>query len=506
MNHFAKDFLLKTLPASPCFLIWAVFVALLICCTLSVRAQPASPSATEHSSEKEEWNPYSDQFHGILRNLLKNYWREPPKLPIKPGDSPPYLPLRWPLSTRERDGVWVGDGNDANDTTAFGPHILYRLGRDWKMPELIKKADVTVTYSMDQAMLVIGAIFENKSLLQIFTSITAAIGNPRQAQHLYNRISSGAEDPRTVFYTAAAVPAFIDALSFYQSKEYDRMSFQLVVQAAILAGDLMKGVKNPVSRYYSRTTILAGLLMSNYKLAEYHRKKGAVDICLSMITSANKRFTYAYTGDIYKGQSFWKSGKDQRFSDLLKPDEGYFADPDPANWQSRRFRMYYNADMLLALSLGYKLNRELGLTKDAERILEKIQCIYNFLERNVRDKKFGGYYFEWSKEGRPSKRFPLHCKLTYGNAMLGWSMMIMHQATGDDKYKQRAERIIRFLMDKMYIKDSHGEPFICYMWDPHRGASRYNFCSGCNFIVLNLLYEYNSHIPPLRKGIRDKKG
>jgi hypothetical protein len=61
---------------------------------------------------------YKDEFETILNNLLNNFWQD--------------------------NGDWLGDM--MGDATTFAPPLLYMLGKDSNLEELIIKATKTVEY------------------------------------------------------------------------------------------------------------------------------------------------------------------------------------------------------------------------------------------------------------------------------------------------------------------------------------------------------------------------
>lgn len=180
--------------------------------------------------------------------------------------------------------------------------------------------------------------------------------------------------------------------------------------------------------------------------------------------------------ELTRDESFRQRGLDLIAAaghDCWNEKEGLYAYDTLADWPQ--------ATMLIALAKACRITGDTAY-------LDRCEIIIASLDERFRDPLRGGYY------GHPTER----TKGLSGNNTLAWAFLDLFEATGDRRYLERAQSVLKWILSEDLYDSKAG--IIYHHWDKNSGRSEVS-CSGCNFHTLcniyrlNRLDQYIGHIP-----------
>jgi hypothetical protein len=130
-----------------------------------------------------------------------------------------------------------------------------------------------------------------------------------------------------------------------------------------------------------------------------------------------------------------------------------------------------NGMMLVALSWAF-------MDSGIESYLESAERLAIAIDNNLWDPLRGGYYTDID-DGEPRSKY------LSGNMVILWGFLSLYEANRDPALLERIEALLSFVESDLFYEG------LCYHhWTEGEGRSS-DFCTGCNFLLLNNLYNYH---------------
>ncbi|MCX5867807.1 MAG: AGE family epimerase/isomerase [Proteobacteria bacterium] len=342
------------------------------------------------------------------------------------------------------DGNWEGDM--MGDATAFAPPILFQLGIASNDPALMEKARKTTEWEIKSIGLAIQSIISGGTP-------TAADGTDILTDALFGG------------------PGLVEGYRYTGENKY-----------LMLAGLGLSGGSEVLSLPPSTLEVIfnsgpvAGFTQA-FAGKGFSSPVTAIATLMSAIVAHTDFELYRASG-IEKYKVYGKGLLDRVEQYYWNPGLGFYGSALPDLWD------WAVGTMIMSLALGFQLT---GETVYLDRAVSLIETT----DQKMLDPDRGGY-FAGDKSVSSGKSLS-------GNNIFIWAFLNMFEATGNPEYLERARKVIEFVLSRdMYEKGMiyhhwirpSGEGDSFHWSDQPPGRADY-YCTGCNFMSLVNIYNYN---------------
>lgn len=264
------------------------------------------------------------------------------------------------------------------------------------------------------------------------------------AQALIDKVLSGQD----ISEEAASIPALIYGGRYYSgSSQYD-FEADLALIMEWMTPLVVSGALDSIGfNAYSGPAVAAYYQLIFAYLLRDSGNQGMAQVALSAYDS------------LRISESYWVQ---------VSGDEGYYDDPGGGA------QVFFWSQTLQGLALAYRASGEAFY-------LDRARDLLNHLDAHRWDDTYPYGYLDFG------------IKLTSSNHFMANSLLLLHDATADPSWLDRAEQVLTYLAGgTILIEDVrfNGHSIISHDWSPSSGPNPCA-CPGCNFAVLGDIYEFN---------------